>query len=122
MDAMLTLAIASAVSGWAIAFHFMRQRDRFRVAWRNQCELRDLADSAVEYAEKERIRFRDAFAFESKRAIEAERGLKCALETKKATEEALADSEKLGRECIDLCASRWHQIQELQAQLSGVTK
>lgn len=129
MDAMLMLAVASAVSGWCVAFHQMRQRERYRTAWRTQCELREDFDSRLEVAEKERVRFRDAFAHESRQVIalsneclRVKDALRSALETKSAVEAALAESEQFAREAVDLAAARWKEIETLRQHLSGVVK
>lgn len=129
MDTMLMLAVASAISGWGITAAVMRQRDRFRTAWRIQCELRETYDARLAETETSRVRFRDAFGHEARKAIilrgerdQARDALKCACETKRAVESALAESEEFAREATELSAARWKQIEELQAQLSRVTK
>jgi hypothetical protein len=129
MDGLLILAIVSAVSGWGVAFHQMRQSRRYRMAWLTQCSLREDFDARFAVSEKERVRFRDAYAFEASRAIvsgnecaKAKDALKCALETKSAVEAALAELEQFAREAVELSAARWKQIEELQQHLSGVTK
>lgn len=122
MDDMLVIAIASAVAGWCVAFHQMRQRERYRLAWRMQCGLRILAEDST-------LHWRNLFAKEAAKLIVADserdiakHALKCALETKSAVEAALAESEQFGRDAVDLSTARWKQIQELEAQLSGVSK
>jgi len=129
MDGLLILAIASAVSGWGVAFHQMRQRERYRVAWRTQCELREDFDTQLARSKDATLHWRNLFAKEAAKLIvvsgelaKARDALKCALETKSAVEAALAESEQFAREAVTLSEARWRLIEELQQQISGVTK
>lgn len=129
MDGLLILAIVSAATGWCVAFHQMRQRERYRMAWANQCDIREAYDARLAESTSATLHWRNLFAKEAAKLIvvsgelaKAKDALKCALETKSAVESALAESEEFAREAVTLSEARWKQIEELQQQRSGDTK